>query len=359
MKTQGAMRQFDALLLPLLQATDRRESESLLARLLSTHATPIIKSVIKSKLGVSLSAADGRFENQEALGIENDVVALLLVELNELRETRGREVIGNFRSYVAVVTFHACSKYLRRKYPERGQLKSSLRYLLTTRPDFALWQGAGKDWLCGLKQWQGFEPARAGAGSPGQDVDGPQALALVKLQGQRDIEYMPLEELLPEVLRNAGRPVEFEELINFIADLKGIQEQARRRDDFEEEAAQELARLPDPRPDVASELDQRVYLQKLWTEIRELPLRQRAALLLNLRDAQGRGVIAMFPLTSVANVPQLAAALEIPLEQFAAVWNELPWEDASIALHLGVTRQQVVNLRKCARERLARRMKGF
>jgi hypothetical protein len=359
MNPQGATRQFDALLLPLLQATDRRESESLLARLLSTHATPIIKSVIKSKLGVSLSAADGRFENQEALDIESDVVALLLVELNELRETGGREVIGNFRSYVAVVTFHACARYLRRKNPERGQLKSSLRYLLTTRPDFALWQGVGKDWLCGLKQWQGLEPARAGAGPTGQDVGGPQALALFKLQGQRDIEYMPLEELLPAVLRNAGRPVEFEELINFIAELKGFKEQARRRNDGEEESEQELAQLPDPRADVASELDQRTYLQKLWTEIRELPLRQRAALLLNLRDAQGRGVIAMFPLTSVAGVPQLAAALEIPPEQFAAVWNELPWEDANIALHLGVTRQQVVNLRKCARERLARRMKGF
>jgi len=359
MEMQGATRQFDALLLPLLQATDAKESESLLARLLSTHAAPVIKSVIKSKLGVSLSAADGRFENQEALGIENDVVALLLVELNELRETRGREVIGNFRSYVAVVTFHACSKYLRRKNPERGQLKSSLRYLLTTRPDFALWQGAGKDWLCGLKQWQGLEPARAGAGLPGQNADGPQALALFKLQGQRAVEYMPLEELLPAVLRNAGRPVEFEELINFIADLKGFREQARRRERGEEESEQELARLPDPRADVASEHEQRIYLQKLWAEIRELPPRQRAALLLNLRDANGRGVIAMFPLTSVASVPQLAAALEIPLEQFAAVWNELPWEDASIAQHLGVTRQQVVNLRKCARERLARRMKGF
>jgi hypothetical protein len=58
-------------------------------------------------------------------------------------------------------------------------------------------------------------------------------------------------------------------------------------------------------------------------------------------------------------MPQLAATLEMPLEKFAAVWNELPWEDAAIALYLGLTRQQVVNLRKCGRERLARRMKGF
>jgi hypothetical protein len=359
MKEQGATRQFDALLLPLLQATEGVESESVLARLLSAHAAPVIKAVIRSKLGVSLSASDGRFENQEALEIENDVAALLVVEMNGLRGTQGRNAIGNFRSYVAAVTFHACSGYLRRKNPERGQLKSSLRYLLTTRPDFALWQGAEKDWLCGLKWWEGREPARTGAGLPAQNVNGPRGLAHLKLQGRRDVEYMPLEELLPEILRGAGQPVAFEELVNFIAGLKGISDRARRQDADEEEAQQELARLPDPRADVAAELDQRIYLQKLWTEIVELPPKQRAALLLNLRDAQGRGMIAMFPLTSVAGIPQLAATLEIPLEQFAAIWNELPWEDASIALRLGVTRQQVVNLRKCARERLSRRMKGF
>jgi hypothetical protein len=359
MEKQGAATQFDALLLPFLQARDRKESESLLTRLLSAHATPIIKAVIKNKLGVSLSAADGRFENQEALGIENDVVALLMVELNELQETRGHNVIGNFRSYVAVVTFHACSGYLRRKHPERGRLKSSLRHLLTTRPDFALWQGVGKDWLCGLQQWRGREPAQSGAGPPARDIDGLHGLAAFKSEGRREIAYMPLEELLPEVLRGAGRPVAFEELVNFVADLKGIREQARLRDADEEESQLELARLPDPRADVADEFDQRVYLKKLWAEISELPPKQRAALLLNLRDAHGRSMIAMFPLTAVATVPQLARALEIPAEQFAVIWNELPWEDAGIALHLGVTRQQVVNLRKCARQRLARRMKGF
>src|SRR5829696_4958558 len=216
MEKQGAARRFDALLMPFLQATDRKESESLLARLLSAHAAPIIKAVIKNKLRVSLSAADGGFENQEALEIENDVAASLMVELNALRETRGRNVIGNFRSYVAVVTFHACSGFLRRKNPDRGHLKSSLRHLLTTRPDFALWQGVEKDWLCGLKQWQGREPAGAGAWPPGSDGNGPRGLAHFQLRGDRAAEYVSLEELLPEVLRDAGRPVAFEELVNCI-----------------------------------------------------------------------------------------------------------------------------------------------
>jgi len=37
----------------------------------------------------------------------------------------------------------------------------------------------------------------------------------------------------------------------------------------------------------------------------------------------------------------------------------LPLEDAAIAERLGLTRQQVINLRKSARARLARRMRGL
>lgn len=40
-------------------------------------------------------------------------------------------------------------------------------------------------------------------------------------------------------------------------------------------------------------------------------------------------------------------------------WNELPLAATMIAELLGETRQQVINLRKSARERLARRMKAF
>jgi hypothetical protein len=39
------------------------------------------------------------------------------------------------------------------------------------------------------------------------------------------------------------------------------------------------------------------------------------------------------------------------------LWPTLPRDDQWIADRLGVTRRQVINLRKCARERLARRLR--
>jgi hypothetical protein len=101
-----------------------------------------------------------------------------------------------------------------------------------------------------------------------------------------------------------------------------------------------------------------MYVQRLWAEICLLPQRQRTALLLNLRDMQGGECIGLFPLAGVT-IRQSAQVLGISAERFAETWNELPLDDMTIAEQLGITRQQVINLRKSARERLARRMEAF
>jgi hypothetical protein len=106
-------------------------------------------------------------------------------------------------------------------------------------------------------------------------------------------------------------------------------------------------------------MEKRMFLQRLWDELQQLPLNQRAALLLNLKDSSGFGCITLFPAIGIATVRQLADALQISVESFAEVWNDLPLEDAKIAELLGLTRQQVINARKSGRERLARRLKGF
>jgi Spy/CpxP family protein refolding chaperone len=81
--------------------------------------------------------------------------------------------------------------------------------------------------------------------------------------------------------------------------------------------------------------------------------------MLNLKDERGRGCIALFQLTGIATMRQMAAVVEMTIEEFTGIWNELPMEDAKIADLLRLTRQQVINLRKSARERLARRLKMF
>jgi hypothetical protein len=100
--------------------------------------------------------------------------------------------------------------------------------------------------------------------------------------------------------------------------------------------------------------EQREHLQKVWSEIKEMPVRHRVALLLNLKDKQGDCVVWLFPILRVASIKQIAQMLEFPTEEFAAFWRELPWDDVKIAEHLNLTRQQVINLRQSARARLVR-----
>ena len=81
--------------------------------------------------------------------------------------------------------------------------------------------------------------------------------------------------------------------------------------------------------------------------------RQRQALLLNLKDdalscSDHRDGI----------LRALAETLEMDVAALAGLWNELPLSDNNIALRLGCTRQQVINLRMAARKRLVNRLDG-
>ena len=65
-----------------------------------------------------------------------------------------------------------------------------------------------------------------------------------------------------------------------------------------------------PDRDPAWRIEKKMFLQRLWEELTQLPVNQRAALLLNLKDASGFGCITLFPAIGIATIRQLAAALE-------------------------------------------------
>jgi hypothetical protein len=55
---------------------------------------------------------------------------------------------------------------------------------------------------------------------------------------------------------------------------------------------------------------------------------------------------------------EIARVIELPALKLAELWKDLPLSDLVIAEMLGIPRQQVINLRKSARQRLGRRMAG-
>lgn len=341
----------DALLEPLLLAAGDEQADEFLSQLISAHAEPVIKGVIRYKLHLNSHRATQRAEADD---LYQEALLRLLTQLRQFRVEPEAHAIADVRGMAAVIAHRTCSGWMRRQFPERHALKNRLHYLLTRQRGLALWQDEDGKFVAGFAAWRGrkqsVSSARLGEMSEGEGL--PAQVRLLKGGGQKG-----LGDALAALFNHVGGPVEFDELVGALAALLGIRDQPLESLAEAEDADALLPAASEPDP--AWRLEKRVFLQRLWEELQQLPVNQRAALLLNLKDSGGRGCITLFPTTGVATLRQLADALEMSADGFAALWNELPIEDARIAELLGLTRQQVINARKSGRERLARRLKGF
>jgi len=355
---QRPKEQTDLLVRSFLQAQDAAETEQLLGELLSNHAEPVIRNITRSRQYAIRASLASRKNTLDTEDVRNEVVLRLLARLRDLKANPGDAQIENFQSYVAAVTYNCYYELLRQKYPERLRLKNRVRYALNHHPDLALWDSNGGEWLCGSaawKQFNGFTKNRERLGNFSSDLENFQRLALPSGNARK----IHLADLLVAIFSWMQCPVEFDELVTIVAGLYGIKDELKPAESGENSPGERCETLPDRRVDIAAQVERRLYLEHVWSEICQLPPRQRIALLLNLRDGNGRDVLALFPLTGVATLRQIAAVLNLLMDEFAELWNSLPLDDLSIARRMGITRQQVINLRKSARERLARRIQHF
>ena len=335
--------QIDAVLSPYLQARNEADEAAALEHLICERAQPIIRQVLGTKLRVG-GSSDSDISADEATDMLNEITLKLVQRLRSLQANTDERGIDNFRGYVAVTAYHACDGYLRKKYPRRYSLKNQLRYILTHRASLAVWEGSEGYLLCGFAVWRDSKLAVSRS-------ELRQRASEVQLVNSNANSSPP--DLLAEIFERAGGPLRLDDVVSLIADFWGIKDgpPAATAGDGDEYSGHD--------EQLDARLDQRSHLERLWAEIRELPLRQRVALLMSLRDSNGRSVLALLPLIQIASIRQIAETLSMPAEKLAALWNQLPLADGAIAESLGVTRQQVVNLRKCARERLWRRTRVY
>ncbi|HKQ79394.1 MAG TPA: hypothetical protein VJ810_37210 [Blastocatellia bacterium] len=345
--------QNDGLLAPWLQIARTQgeaAAESALASLIETHIEPVVRGVIRFKLRLApASRVDEGDLAQEAL-------AQWLAELRKWSANPDDRSIIDARGLAATIAYRVCYAWLRRRSPLRHALRNRLQYLLTRQAGLALWpdprQGE-KLLIAGFASYRGRTqaPAETLRQLPGDERFLARAGRLIA-EG-RDAK---LNDLLATIFDYVGAPVAFDELLSAVAALLQIKDEPPSSTEERQEAGGDQLASSE---DVAWRVEKRIFLERLWEEVRDLPLAQRAALLLNLREADGRGCLALFPATGVATLRQIAEALEITAEKLAELWPQLPLDDATIAELLKLKRQQVINLRKSARERLARRLKGF
>ncbi len=315
----------DPALAPLIEAPDELSQECAVEHILTAHAHPLIRRIMTGARATMLRDQD-----------RDDIAATINLRL--VRRLRRLvlfedDAISSFADFVSTLTYHAIYDFLRRCYPERTRLKNRMRYILTRNPRLAMWS-TPSGVVAGLREWSGGEPRRTAALTK---EDASPAMLMAALPS----------DALEAILSALGGPILVDDLVALVADLWGIVDRVttERRD-----AAIDRAPTPDIR------IEWRQYLEILWEEIRALRAPQRAALLFHIRDAGGKSALMLLVLLGIATFQQVADVLGMSADRLVALWHDLPLDDLAIAAALGITRQQVINLRKAARARLARRM---
>jgi RNA polymerase sigma factor (sigma-70 family) len=297
------------------------ESEEL-GELLASHAEPIIRKVVFHRIGESPADAED---------VCADAILSLLQRLQRYKEEKNRRSIEDFSNYAAATAHHACDRYFRRKNPVIWHLRNQIRYLLEHDAKLAVWRNSQGRLLCGLAIWKGQE----GTGSA------------PSLENLAAAEHFALKQFLFHVFRGSTGPLELSAVVERAREIPGFLSCVGEHSIDNDLADDKLA--------IDAEIEQRWYAAELWKEIQDLPLRQRSALLLNLKN----DAMNLLLLTGVASFREVATALEVQAEELASLWSKLPLEDTEIAQKLGRTRQQVINLRMAARKRLANRLAGW
>lgn len=327
----------DPVLEPFLTAPPESAAEHDALRNLVDRVTPVIEGVIRGRAGATVAA----IEREELF---SEAIVQLIRRLQEIKPDPERQPIANFNGYAAVTAFNVIHAHFRRVHPERQRLRNHIRHAVRKSPRFALWQSQSGQYVCGLAGWQGTVPGECSEA----ELDRVPALSPpVSVTWNDAIGKPQITRALDHVFAHAGKPVELERLVEKVAELFQLQvapAQAVPTERVDETASTE------------SSLVYRSALVEVWREIDQLPPRQRIALLLGLRDDNGSAIASLLILLRIVTFDELAAAVELSSEELAAIWDQLPLPDNAIAERLDLTRQQVINLRKSARQRLGRRL---
>ncbi len=333
----------DPRLQPFLEATSEEAATAALDALLSGDVARTLREAVARGLREAGGAA-GHHED-----IAADVRVKLVRKCWSLWRGEG-EPVENMLAYVASAAENGCYGFLRQRFPERTRFRNRVRYAVAHHPGTRLSLNSIGVWMCARHE---ADTPRPGGRAADAFLDDPRGW----LHLRRIDVAQPLPGLVQAVLDAVGEAVPLDRLVEALAVVLGVAEAQASvsRDRHRPSAVEEVM---DPAPAIGEVLEQRQALGQVWGEIAQLPVRQRVALLLNLRDADGASMLQMLPATGVVTAAGVAEVLGLAVRELETLWARLPLDDLTIAARLGVTRQQVINLRKSARARLARRING-
>ena len=324
----------DPLLADFLRANDAG-TDAALRVLLEEEAAPVIRRVL-------FRARRGTAESED---VASAIREQLIRQLIALRGGE-RDPIRDFRGYVAGVSYSAWADHLRRTHPQRSMLLNRVRYLLeksAPQSRLAIWPGEAGESLCGFTDWKTQTQAAPSPKHQWLLVD-PRAATASTFGGQV-LRRQDLVWAVPKLFTWLGRPIELSDLVSALAEILELRD--------EPESASDDQELVSSSASPQEEAIWKEYLFWLWRELEKLSARQLAAFLF------GSNVLREFELLGIGSIRTLAPRFAMAPERLATLWQQLPLDDLAIASELRCSRQQVINLRRVARDTLGRAWREF
>ncbi|HKR12928.1 MAG TPA: hypothetical protein VJT15_12795 [Pyrinomonadaceae bacterium] len=344
----------DNLLLPYLTATDESERQEHLDELLVVYATPVVRNILRQKLGFYVNQVGVNPYNPDAEDLFHEIITKG-IELFTVLPLSTSPQIENFQQYVGRIATNTCLDYMRAKSPARTRLKYSLRELLSRRSEFVLWK-SGDRLFCGLAAWdEKREPITSYRLA---EVEAQLPIFRTTEFGSEDIRKIPLAKVVVELLRWANEPFEIDQLVNLTAILLDIKDRPTESLDDEartylEERISDKTLMSNPRLDFAK------LLRSLWQAVEALPEKQRDTFCLGFADEHGEDLFTLLFEADIATLSQLAKQLGRSPEELTRLWTAMPMDVAAIAVELNGTRTQVWKWRFEALRRLEKQLRPF
>jgi len=320
----------------------------------------MVRGIVQQKMRVRLDAADGREIAQRAWDCYQNIL-LELWEKVQAIEAGTEPDVANFWNYAAVTAYNTVSDELRRGNKDRTRLKSRLRRFLSKQSSFALWAGDDEQFWCGFAGWAAQRVQRAPAAK----------VAAVPRMPVKPLELMKAEDwhaLLEAVFEELDGPVWLDTLVSLLTPWFGFFSQEE-----PEPEAGPGEELTTSMPSPERQAQARMWLSWVWTTMAGFDRRWQLVFFLNPpmdNRTKERGEVQVFPQAGIASIadigqrlaltdeeyatlrreldgqpPSLPAEAPTPEFRFAAIWPHLPLADDRIASMLGLTRQQIANLR--------------
>lgn len=330
---------WDPRLTDLMTADDARAAERI-ASFAVRNIEPALRTATQTHLS-GLPAAD----RAEVGGACRDRLVGFLRAVHRGDRT---VPVADLDTFAASCADAACRDYLRRTRPARARLANRLRLLCARGTGVVMWRTAEGELVAGLPAWTHREVLQR----PFAWRDQPR---LWWGNAHAAADGSALVPTVARILGKAGAPVPMDAVVDLVASLTGMQDLETRLDASPEGDEPALAVLS-PATDGDHLHVARKYLDQAWRECLAMPRYMRTAVLLSLRDQFGAGLLPVFHAAGVTPLRRVGEALGMKPDELAAIWAHLPWDDRAIGRRLGITGQQVLNLRTAARSRLLRGM---